>query len=137
MTSEDTKISEFNQYQKSDKAPFMIYADLECIEKIDECKNNPKNLSTTKVGKYIPSGFSMSTISPLIYLFIFNMDDIHRNIEEYNPNKKRKILIALDDMIADMLSNKKLHSIVTELSIRGQKLNMILLHNLILLCQKY
>ena len=79
----------------------------------------------------------MSTISPLIYLFIFNTDDIHRNIEEYNPNKKRKVLIALDDMIADMLSNKKLHSIVTELSIRGQKLNMILLHNLILLCQKY
>ena len=115
----------------------MIYADLEYIEKIDECKNNPKNLSTTKVGKHIPSGFSMSTMSPLIYLFIFNMDDIHRNIEEYNPNKKRKILIALDDMIADMLSNKKLHSIVTELSIRGRKLNMILLHNLILLCQKY
>ena len=35
------------------------------------------------------------------------MDDIYKNIEENNPNKKRKILIAFDDMIADMLSNKK------------------------------
>ena len=36
MPSEDTKILEFNQYQKSDKAPIIIYADLEClIEKID------------------------------------------------------------------------------------------------------
>ena len=44
MPSEDTKILEFNQYQKSDKSPFIIYADLECIiEKIDACKNNPEN----------------------------------------------------------------------------------------------
>ena len=35
------------------------------------------------------------------------MDDIYKNIEDYNPNKKRKILIVFDDMIADMLSNKK------------------------------
>ena len=41
MPPEDTKILEFNQYQKSDNAPFIISADLECtIEKIDECKNN-------------------------------------------------------------------------------------------------
>ena len=41
---------EFNQYQKSHKAPFIIYADLEClIEKIDGCKINLENLSTTKV----------------------------------------------------------------------------------------
>ena len=45
MPSEETKILEFNQYQKSDKAPAIIYADLECIiEKIDRCKNNPENL---------------------------------------------------------------------------------------------
>ena len=56
MPSEDTKILEFNPYKKSDKAPFAIYADPEClIEKIDGCKNNPENPSTTKVGKYIPS----------------------------------------------------------------------------------
>ena len=64
MPSEDTKILEFDQYQKSDKAPFIVYADLECIiEKIDGCKNNPDNSSTTKVSEQIPSGFSMSTIS--------------------------------------------------------------------------
>ena len=39
--------------------------------------------------------------------------DIYKNIEEYNPNKNQKILIAFDDMIADMLSNKRLNSIVT------------------------
>ena len=43
-SSEDTKILNFNPNQKSDKASFIIYADLECqIEKIDECGNNPKN----------------------------------------------------------------------------------------------
>ena len=40
------------------------------------------------------------------------------NILKYNPNKKRKILTVFDDMIADMLSNKKLNLIVTELFIR-------------------
>ena len=49
---------EFNQYQTSDKAPFIIYADLECvIEKIDRCKNNPENSSTAKVSEHIPPGF--------------------------------------------------------------------------------
>ena len=42
----------------------------------------------------------------------------------YNPNKKRKVLIIFDDIIADMINNKKLNSIVTELSIRGRKLNI-------------
>ena len=44
MPSEDTEILEFNQYQKYDKAPFIIYVDLQyIIEKIDGCKNNPEN----------------------------------------------------------------------------------------------
>ena len=60
-----------------------------------------------------------------------NMDDIRKYIEEYNSNKKWKILILFDDMIADMLSNKKLNSIVTEWFIRARKLNI--LHNLMLL----
>ena len=55
-----------------------------------------------------------------------DMDDIYKNIEEYNPNKKRKILIVFDDMIADMLSNKKLNPIVTESFIRRRKLNISL-----------
>ena len=52
-----------------------------------------------------------------------DMQDICKNIEEYNPRKKRKVLIVFDDMIADMISNKKLNPIVTELFIRGRKLN--------------
>ena len=56
MPSEDTKILEFNQYQKYDRAPFITYA--EClIEKIDGCKSNPESSSTTKDGEHIPSGF--------------------------------------------------------------------------------
>ena len=49
------------------------------------------------------------------------MDDIYKNIEEYNPNKKDKTLFVFDNMIADMFSNKKLNPIVTELFIRGKK----------------
>ena len=54
------------------------------------------------------------------------MDNIYKNIEEYNPNKKREILVVFDDMIADMLSKKKLNSIVTELFIGGRNLNISL-----------
>ena len=46
------------------------------------------------------------------------MDDIYKNIEEYNTNKKQEILIDFDDMIADMLSNKKLNPIVSKLFVR-------------------
>ena len=55
-----------------------------------------------------------------------DMDDIYKNVEEYNPNKKREILPLFDDMIADMLSNTKLNPIVTELFVRGRKLNKYL-----------
>ena len=77
MPSEDNKVLELNQYQKSDKAPFIICARLECIkEKIDGCKNNPENSSITKISKHIPSGFSMSTISS--FRSIENEHDIYR-----------------------------------------------------------
>ena len=54
------------------------------------------------------------------------MDDTCKNIEEYNPNKKRIILIVFDDMIADILNNKKLNPILTELFTRGRKLDISL-----------
>ena len=77
MPSEGTKIWEFNQYKKSDKTEFVIYADLEClIEKIDECKNNPQNLFTTKLREHIPSGFSMATIAS--FKIIENKHDVYR-----------------------------------------------------------
>ena len=61
------------------------------------------------------------------------MVDIYGSIEDYNPNKKRKILIVFDDMIADMLINKKLNPIVTELFIRDRKLNI----SLVFITQSY
>ena len=64
-----------------------------------------------------------------------DVDDIFKNIKEQNPNKRQKILIIFDEMIADKLSNKKFNSIVTKLFVRGGKLNisLFLSHNLILL----
>ena len=53
-------------------------------------------------------------------------DDIYKNIEQYNPNKQHKIQIAFDDMNADILSNKIPNPIVTELFIRGRKLDIYL-----------
>ena len=53
-----------------------------------------------------------------------DMQDVYKNIEEYNIGKNCKILIVFDDMIADMINNKKLNPIVTELFIRGRKLNI-------------
>ena len=56
--------------------------------------------------------------------FSNDIQDVYKNIEDYNPGKKRKVLIVFDDMIADMINNKKLNPIVTELFIRGRKLNI-------------
>ena len=52
------------------------------------------------------------------------MQDVYENIEEYNLCKKRKVLIVFDNMIADMINNKKLNPVVTELFISGRKLNI-------------
>ena len=89
MSSRDTKIIEFNQYQKSDKAPFTIYEHLQYIKgKIDECKNNPECSSPTKVSKHIPSGSPMSTVST--FKSIENKHDVYRSkncIKKFvNPN---------------------------------------------------
>ena len=52
------------------------------------------------------------------------MDDVYENIHDYNLNKKRKILIIFDDMIADIMTNKKFQAIIKELFIRCRKLNI-------------
>ena len=62
------------------------------------------------------------------------MQDVYKNIEEYNIGKKPKILIVFDDIIADLINNKKLNPVVTELFITGRKLNISLLRNHILKC---
>ena len=61
------------------------------------------------------------------------MHNVYANIDEYNPDEENKILIVFDDMVADMINNKKLNSIVTELFIRGTKLNI----SLVFITQSY
>ena len=53
-----------------------------------------------------------------------DMQDVYKNVEEYNLGKKHKVLIVFDHMMADMINNKKLNPIVTELFIRGRNLNI-------------
>ena len=54
------------------------------------------------------------------------MDDVYNNIDDYNPKRTRKILIVFDDMIADIMTNKRFQAIIKELFIRWRKLNMSL-----------
>ena len=61
------------------------------------------------------------------------MQDVYKNIDEYNIDKERKILIVFNDMIADMINNKKLNSIMTDLFNRGRKLNI----SLVFITQSY
>ena len=61
------------------------------------------------------------------------MHDVYKNIDEYNTDKENKTFIVFDDMIADLTHNKKLNSIVTELFIRGKKLNI----SLVFITQSY
>ena len=56
-----------------------------------------------------------------------DMQDVYKNIEEYNVDKERKILIVFDGMIADMINNKKINSVVTELFITDRKSNVFLI----------
>ena len=62
-----------------------------------------------------------------------DMQDVYKNIDQYNIVKERKILIVVDDMIADMINSKKLNSILIELFIRGRKLNI----SLVFITQSY
>ena len=54
------------------------------------------------------------------------MGDVYNSIDDYNPNRRRKILIAFDDMIADIMTNKKFQAIIKELFIRCRKINISL-----------
>ena len=61
------------------------------------------------------------------------MNDVYKNIDNYNPNKKRKVLIVFDDMIADIMTNKRFQSIIEDLFIRCRKSNI----SLVLITQSY
>ena len=69
MPLEKDKIIEFNQYMKSDKTPYTIYAGIESlIRKIDGCANHLENSSTTKIGEHISCGYSVPTIWRFDYI---------------------------------------------------------------------
>ena len=61
------------------------------------------------------------------------MDAFYNNIDDCNPKRKRKILIVFDDMIADIMTNKKFQAMVKELFIRCRKLNI----SLVFITQSY
>ena len=61
------------------------------------------------------------------------MDDVYENINDYNPSSKRKVLIVFDDMIADIMSNKKFKTIIKKLFIRFRKINI----SLVFITQSY
>ena len=65
------------------------------------------------------------------------MDDVYNNISDYNPNRKRKILIVFDDLIADIMTNKKSQSIIKEIFIRCRKLNIsCFYHKILFFCSE-
>ena len=102
------------------KAPFVVYADIEClIEEIDGCKINSKNLFRTKVGKHIPSGFSMPAVSS--FKSIENKYDVYRgkdcikkiceSLREHAVKKikfgKKLTLLTKDKRAAEVISKCK------------------------------
>ena len=108
------------------------------IDKIYLCAKDPfEPKYQFLINKQESTGLKHITDSKAFIEYSDDMNNIHENIKQSNPNKKRKILIVFNDMTADMLNTKKLYPVVTELFIRGRKLNisLILLHNLILLYQ--
>ena len=75
------------------------------------------------ISKRKSAGLKHLNDSRAFIIYSYDMDDTYRNIEEYNPDEKRKMWVVLDDMIIDTLSNKKT---VPELFITGRKLNISL-----------
>ena len=111
---DDTKVLGFNQYQKSDKEPFVFHADLEyLIEKNDGCKNNPENLFTTKLSDHIPSDFSMSTTSSFKRIEnnhgVYGGKDCMKEFLESLRGRKMKINNFKKERVK-LLSNEKQNS---------------------------
>ena len=75
------------------------------------------------INKRESTGLKHFNIPKAFIEYSIDMQDVYKNIEEYNIGKKGKLLIVFDDMTADMINNKKLNSIVTALFVRGKKLN--------------
>ena len=110
----NTLINLINEQYDIDK--FYLYAKELSEPKYDFLNKKGKNARTKHFND--PNAFIKCSNS---------MDDAYENIDYYNPSRKRKILIAFDDMIADIVTNKKFQAIIKELFIRCRKLNISLL----------
>ena len=105
----------------------MEVLNLENIDKIYLYAKDPYEAKyQLLITKRESTGFKCLNDPKVFIEYSNDMDDIYKNIEEYNPIKKQKILIVFNDVIADMLSNIKLNSKVTELCVRERKLNISL-----------
>ena len=116
----DAILNLINNQQDTDK--IYLYAKDPCEDKYQYLINKRECVGTNHLND--PKAFI--EYSNDIY-------DVYKNIDNYNPDKENKILIVFDDMIADMINNKKLNSIVTELFIRCRKLNI----SLVFISQSY
>ena len=81
-------------------------------------------LDIDKIYLYVKVGIDHFNDPKAFTKYSNDMQDVYKNIEHYNLGKKCKVLIVFDDMIADMINNKKLNPAVTEFFIRGRKLNI-------------
>ena len=101
MPSEDNKILKYNHGEKSMKAPFIIYADLECLlEKMSTGDNNPKKSSTAKVNMHTPSGYSLFTNCSFDLAGKNCMEKFCKNLKEHATkiiNYIKKEMIPLTD----------------------------------------
>ena len=104
---------------------------------IDKIYLYAKDLSESKYEELIKNcenaGIKLLNDSKAFIECLNTMNDVYENIDDYNPNRKRKILIIFDDMIADIMTNKKFQSIIKELFIRCRKLNI----SLVFITQSY
>ena len=106
---------------------FSLIRQLEDIDKIYwYAKDRYEIKYQFSINKRESTGLKYLNDSKAFNKYSNDLDDFHKNIEEYNLHLKSKILNFSDNMIADMISNRKLNSIVTELFIRGRKLNISL-----------
>ena len=101
MPSEKENILEFNQYMKSDKMAYIIYADIESLTKnIDGCANNSENSSTTKIGEHVPCGYSVSTIRAF-----YNIKNKHTLY--HGEDYMKRFCISLREHVTNVINFEK------------------------------
>ena len=104
------------------------------IDKLYLCAKDPhKAKYQFLINKRENTGLKHFNGSKTFLEYSNDMQDVYKNIDEYNVDKECKILIVFDDMIADMINNKKLNSVITKLFIRERKLNI----SLVFIAQSY